>query len=83
MIKDDGTFDVDLNKDGKRDAWGHYTVDKDTVTIVATGGLKPKHCEGKGVYQFKRTGDSLRFTLVSDDCKVRKKNVLLGWTKKK
>ncbi len=26
MIKTDGTFDVDLKHQGKRDAWGTYTV---------------------------------------------------------
>lgn len=82
-IKSDGTFDVDLNKDGKRDAWGTYTVDGDTVTIMRTGGLKPKGCNGKGVYHFSRTDkDSLQFTLAKDACKLRKKNVLLGWHRK-
>src|SRR5438552_312261 len=59
MIKSDGTFDVDLTKDGQRDAWGKYTVAHDTVTLVAIGGIKPKGCDGEGVYHFKRTGDDL------------------------
>jgi hypothetical protein len=83
MIKDDGTFDVDLTRDGQRDAWGKYAVDGDTVTLVSTGGLKPKGCDGKGVYHFVRNGDELTFTLVSDSCKLRKKNVLLPWRLKK
>jgi hypothetical protein len=83
MIKDDGTFDVDLTRDGTRDAWGKYTVNGNAVTLVAVGGMKPKGCDGKGVYNFNRNGDELSFTLVSDTCKLRKKNVLLPWRLRK
>ena len=79
-IKADGTFDVDLKHHGRRDAWGTYTVQGDQVTLHRTGGVKPKGCEGPGVYQFKRTDDTLQFTLVSDQCKLRQKNVLQPWT---
>lgn len=82
MIKADGTFDVDLTKDGKRDAWGNYTLAGDTITVWRTGGMAPKGCRGKGVYKFKRNGDNLSFSLVSDSCKLRKKNVLMAWHKK-
>jgi hypothetical protein len=78
-IKADGTFDVDLKHHGRRDAWGTYTVQGDQVTLQRTGGLKPKGCEGPGVYKFKRTDDTLQFTLVSDKCKLRQKNVLQPW----
>jgi hypothetical protein len=83
MIKADGTFDVDFTKNGQRDAWGKYTVDGDTVTLVAVGGMKPKGCDGEGIYNFKRNGNALSFTLVNDTCKLRKKNVLLPWRLKK
>jgi hypothetical protein len=78
-IKADGTFDVDLKHHGRRDAWGTYTVQGDQVTLQRTGGLKPKGCEGPGVYKFKRTDDTLQFTLISDKCKLRQKNVLQPW----
>ena len=81
-LKSDGTFDVDLNHNGQRDAWGKYTVSGDTVTLLRTGGIKPKRCDGEGVYRFIRTNNALQFTLVSDDCKLRQKNVLLPWTLK-
>jgi hypothetical protein len=81
-LKADGTFDVDLTKDGKRDAWGKYAVTGDTITVQGTGGMNPKGCKGKGVYKFQRGHDQLHFTLVSDSCKLRKKNVLLGWREK-
>jgi hypothetical protein len=78
-IRADGTFDVDLKHHGKRDAWGTYTVQGDQATFQRTGGVKPKGCEGPGVYKFKRTDDTLQFTLVSDQCKLRQKNVLQSW----
>jgi hypothetical protein len=79
-VKPDGTFDV---VGGKRQIWGNYTVAADTVTVQETGGNTAKGCHGPGVYKFSRTGDNmLSFTLVSDTCKERKKNVLLAWHKK-
>jgi hypothetical protein len=79
----DGTFDVDLNRDGKRDAWGRVTTSGDTATIQRVGGINPKGCTGPGVYKFTRPDkDSLEFTLVSDACRLRKKNVLLPWHRK-
>ena len=79
-MKSDGSFDVDLNKDGKRDAWGHSTVEGDTITIIGTGGTIPKGCaKTTGVYHFTRVKDTLHFTLVKDTCKLRVKNVTLDW----
>jgi hypothetical protein len=78
-IKADGTFDVDLKHRGRRDAWGTYSVQGDQVTLQRTGGVKPKGCDGQGVYKFSRTDDTLQFTLVSDKCKLRQKNVLQPW----
>jgi hypothetical protein len=83
MIKSDGTFDVDLNRDGKRDAWGSYSVDNETITVRGTGGMMPKGCDGEGVYHFKRNGDNLSFTVVNDKCKLRKKNLAQAWRLKK
>jgi hypothetical protein len=79
-IKADGTFGVDLKHHGKRDAWGTYTIQGDQITIQRTGGVNPKGCGGPGVYKFDRTDDTLQFTLVSDKCKLRQKNVLQPWT---
>ena len=79
----DGSFDVDLNKDGKRDAWGTCKVDGDTVTIMGTGGVVPKGCaKTTGSYHFQRKGNTLHFTLIKDRCPERVKNVTLDWTKK-
>ena len=68
---------------GKRDIWGTYTVTGETVTIQGTGGKAPKGCNGPGAYKFSRPNEStLAFTLVSDTCKDRKRNVLLTWHQK-
>lgn len=82
-MRADGSFDVDLNHDGKRDAWGTCSVEGSTVTIVGTGGVVPKGCaKTTGSYHFTRTKDTLHFTLVKDPCKLRIKNVTLDWNKK-
>jgi hypothetical protein len=79
----DGSFEVDLDQDGKRDAWGRNEVEGNMVTIVGTGGVVPKGCANtKGRYNFTRTKNTLRFTLIKDPCKLRVKNVTLDWTKK-
>ena len=79
-IKADGTFEADVSHHGKREAWGTWTVQGDQATFQRTGGINPKGCNGPGVYKFKRTDQGLQFTLVSDSCKLRKKNVLQAWT---
>lgn len=79
----DSSFDVDLNHDGKRDAWGKCTVEGNKVTIVGTGGVVPKGCaKSTGSYNFTRTKNTLHFTLIKDSCPERVKNVTLDWTKK-
>src|SRR3954464_8060910 len=61
----DGTFEVDVQRDGKRDSWGTYTIETDTLTLRSIGGLMPKGCSGDGIYRFTRTGAEVTFTLVS------------------
>jgi Family of unknown function (DUF5640) len=81
-VNADGTFQVDLTKDGKPDVWGHYTVSGDTLTISEVRGKTPKACKQPATYKFNRMGDQLHFTLVSDKCKLRIQNVTQPWTKK-
>ena len=79
-MKADGTFEV-VNP--KRHIWGKYTIAGDTVTIQETGGKTAKGCKGPGTYKFSRPNENtLTFTLVSDTCGERKKNVLLAWHQK-
>ena len=79
MLNSNGTFDVDLNHDGKRDAWGTFTTERDIITLTGTGGAAPKGCKGNGIYRFDRGRDTLRFHLVHDKCTLRVKNVMLVW----
>jgi hypothetical protein len=82
-INADGTFTVDLNKDGKPDVWGKYAVSGDSVTLSEVKGKTPKSCQKPATYKFNRTdAKSLSFTLVKDSCKLRKQHVLAGWTLK-
>lgn len=79
-IKADGTFQVALNNSNRVSVWGKYTAAGDTMTIQESHGSKtPKACKGQAAYKFSRSGDELHFTLVSDTCKLREKNVLLPW----
>ena len=76
-MKTDGTFEV-VNP--TRHIWGKYTIAGDAVTIQETGGKTAKGCKGPGTYKFSRPNENtLTFTLVSDTCGERKKNVLLAW----
>lgn len=82
-MRADGTFDVDLNKDGTRDAWGTASVHGDMVTIEGTGEKIPAGCKkAVGVYHFTRTKNTLHFTLAHDDCKLRVQNMMHDWTMK-
>lgn len=78
-IKADRTFQVALNKEGKVQVWGKYSVAGDTMTIQEVHGKTPKACKKSATYKFSRTNDELHFTLVSDKCKLREKNVLQPW----
>jgi hypothetical protein len=81
-VNPDGTFQVDLDKNGKPDVWGHYTVSGDTLMISEARGKTPKACKQPATYKFNRMADQLHFTLVSDKCKLRIQNVTQPWTKK-
>jgi hypothetical protein len=82
-INADNTFDVDRDHDGKMDIHGTYTTAGDTFTITGNEGKKlSKDCHGPGEYKFNRQGNNLTFTLVSDTCKDRKKNVTSPWQRK-
>ncbi len=82
-IKQDGTFEVDLTNDGKPEAWGKYSIDGQAISLQSTGGMMPKDCTSDGLYRFERKGSDLTFTLVRDSCRLRRRNVLLGWRLKR
>jgi hypothetical protein len=75
----DGTYDVDYDHYGGPDAWGRYRIEGNTVTLVSAGGFTPEGCRSPGVYRLRKTGCTLRFTLIKDGCKLRRDNTLLDW----
>jgi hypothetical protein len=79
LLKADGTFEVDLNRDGKPDISGNYTVSGDMLTINELRGNTPKACKQPATYRFEKVGNELHFTLVSDKCKLRIKNLARPW----
>lgn len=81
-IHPDGTFDVDLDHDGKRDTWGKVVVDSTMMKIIDLNPKMPKDCKADGIYHFTRTAHGLHFTLVKDTCPLRAKNLQLDWTTK-
>ncbi len=78
MLKTDGTFEVQ-RKGHSQPIPGTYTINNDTITIQGTPGTGPKGCDGAGVYKFARHEGNLTFTLVSDTCADRKKNLSRPW----
>ena len=74
----DGTFRV-IRKSNSKLLPGTYKVNNDRITIQATPGTAPKGCDGKGVYKFVRTENRIAFTLISDSCGERKKNLARPW----
>jgi hypothetical protein len=47
--------------------------------ISEVRGKTPKACKRPATYKFNRMGNELHFTLVSDTCKLRIKNVTAPW----
>ena len=73
-----GAFTLSLASDGVLSlvgqGWppmkGEWNANKDEVTLRTTGG--PKGCEGPGRYRVRVEGTHLLFTLIADDCVVRR-----------
>src|SRR5207245_9926310 len=61
-VNPDGTFQVDLDKNGKPDVWGHYTVSGDTLMINEVLGQTAKACKQPANDKFNRMDDQLHFT---------------------
>ena len=79
-IKADGTFEVAMNNSNRPMIWGKYNVTDDTLTIKESrGSHTPKSCRGEAVYKFNRDHDTLTFSKVTDNCRLREKNLALSW----
>lgn len=78
---DDGVYHVSDN--GRAIVHGNYTIKGKKISLKDTGGSAK--CPGTGVYKFKVSGKSLKFTLVSDKnaaC-IGRRGVLTAGTFKK
>ena len=72
-----------VSDDGHAVVHGNYTIKGNKISLKDTGG--PAKCPGTGVYKFKVSGKSLKFTLVSDKnaaC-IGRRGVLTAGTFKK
>jgi hypothetical protein len=71
-IRDDRTFEVDINRDDVADATGTYRLrGPHMITISNTGGEALPGCEWPGVYRYKVQKDKLSLVAVEDACMER------------
>jgi hypothetical protein len=69
---------VQLTWNGEQTGGGRYAISGSTITLTPKRG---GGCHTKGKYTFKRTGDGLTFTPISDTCTVRRDVLTFGaWT---
>src|SRR5438874_1141197 len=75
----DGTFSS-VRADSIRPVWGTYTIAHHAITFRAVGGDTSKSCRDNGVYQFAQiSDDTLELSVVSDSCKVRRRDLASVW----
>jgi hypothetical protein len=82
VINNDGNYHVDIDQDGRRDSWGKLSVRGDEMRIRGTGGLQAGGCKQTGIYRYQLSAATLRFTLVNDRCKARKRHLSAEWRRK-
>src|SRR6266571_2342723 len=73
-VNPDGTFQVDLDKNGQPDVWGHYTVSGDSLTISEVRGKTPKACKQSVANKYLRAaalaiGDRILFERPQRRCR--------------
>ncbi|MBI1785258.1 hypothetical protein HYR69_08950 [Candidatus Sumerlaeota bacterium] len=76
---ENGNFEADHDGDAKIDAWGNYFLKSGEIKMSNTLG---ERCLGVvGVYHFRFIAGSLRFSLVEDQCEMRRSMAGRFWTK--
>src|SRR5260370_42531366 len=63
-VNPDGTFQVELDRNGKPDASARYTVFGDSLTISAVRGKTPIPCKAPATCKCNIRGFQMHFTLV-------------------
>ena len=71
VMRDDGSYAVDLGNDGSVDVRGKTEFSGDQVTVWDTGGENACGSDKKGVYAYKIEGDMLTLNRIKDDCEGR------------
>ena len=81
-FRKDNIFEVDLEGDGTKDIGGTYTLYFDQrMTIHNDGGNVPTDCYQPGTYNYKFSGNTLKFFVIADECSSRRESLGAVWQK--
>ncbi len=80
-MRGDGRFAVESTAAGSRLVRGGFTINGDKITFLndAQSGECPAV---SGTYTLAADGDTLHFTLVSDECPPRTEHMKAAWTRR-
>ncbi len=80
QINDDGTYALDMGKDGTFEIEGQYTVEADEITFVESTGELACPSEA-GVYKVAVEDNQLNLEVVADNCQRRVQEGELTWNR--
>ena len=76
----DNKVQTDFYKNKEIDVWGYYKINGNKISIIDIGGVA---CDTEGIYEYKISGNTLRFIEISDKCDGRRVGNTIDWTRKK
>jgi hypothetical protein len=80
----DYTYQLDTNKDGKKDVWGTYKIFHNQIKFHDHDDSKSaKVCFEPGVYYYDVSGYDVYYQLVADQCPYRAAALSYSWTRVK
>jgi hypothetical protein len=82
-FKRDGTFELDTDGNGIKNIWGSYRLSQDWVILNDVGGESTFDCaqEGAYSYQVSKNDETLKFTLMADQCVPRTQAMSMEWSR--